>query len=149
MANGKYTQIVCKQAVITLTCHLFIPQEADNFKSAGINLMVMGLGDIVDFQFLTSLSQKAWPTMNPAAIQQELEATVTMGENIERNRNSNVDLCVILDNSERVTEQDFNLVKGAVRNLINSLGRISVRSALCFMGWDDGLCFPNRFCKLL
>ncbi len=85
--------------------------------------MVMGVGDIIDFHFLSSLSRQSWPTF----IQDEIVAAINTRADMVNSRNTNVDLCVILDNSERVTEQDFNLVKNAVRNLINSLGRMLVQ----------------------
>ncbi len=116
---SNYKTYLCWKAH-SLVMHFYVPQEANNLKSAGIKLMVAGVGDIVDFQFLSSLSDKSWPTFNPA-IQQEIESTIDSENNIN-NKKKDVDLCIILDNSASVREQDFILAKDAMRNLTKSLG---------------------------
>ncbi len=96
-----------------------ISQEANKMKSAGIELMVTGVGDVIDMHFLSRLSDKSWPTFNPI-IQREIESTLASGNNNNNNRNA-LDLCIILDNSQIVGEQNFRLVKSAMGNITNSL----------------------------
>ena len=93
-------------------------------KSAGINLMVVGIGDVIDMQFLTRLSDKSWPTFNPA-VQQAIESTLASGNN-----NNDLDLCLILDNSQIVGEQNFGLVKSAMENFTNALSMCTVKITL-------------------
>ncbi len=63
-------------------------QEANKMKSAGIELLVAGVGDVIDFQFLSSLSDKSWPTFNPA-IQREIETILDSKKNINNNNKGN------------------------------------------------------------